>query len=70
VNDLRNDLQHDLDHGGEGKASAKRMRVGTIFRRYAGSNTPTTLAPERFPVVQANLLAAIEADMKQLLSTL
>jgi hypothetical protein len=70
VNDLRTELQHDLDHGGEGKAAAKRMKVSAAFRKYAGVNTPATLSPDRFPVVQASLLGAIDGDLRELLAEL
>jgi hypothetical protein len=70
VRDLRTDLQHDVDHGKPGEIAAKKKKLNAVFVKYAGSSTPATLAPERFPVVQANLLAAIENDLKALLGTL
>ncbi|MBU0705552.1 MAG: hypothetical protein KKC18_17030, partial [Chloroflexi bacterium] len=67
INDLRTDLQHDLDHGEVKKASSKRIKVGETFNKYSGSNTPTTISPEQFPIVQINLLSAIETDLRKLL---
>ena len=67
VNDLRANLQHDLNHGKASKAASKRRRVGATFRKYAGDGAPQTLAPERFPVVQATLLDALERDLRELL---
>jgi hypothetical protein len=46
---------------------AKRKRGGEVFRKYAGIGTAETLSPERFPIVQSNLLAAIESDLRGLL---
>lgn len=63
VNELRTDVEHDVDHGGASKAGAKRKKLGATFQKYAGGQTPNTLAPERFRVLQANLLAEIEADL-------
>lgn len=69
VNALRTDLQHDLDHGKPRDAAAKRKKVSAAFSRYAGDGTsPATIAPERFSVFQANLLAALEADLRKLIS--
>jgi hypothetical protein len=67
VNVLRTNLRHDLDHGDGGKVRAKRKKGGEVFKKYAGIGTPGTLSPERFPVVQANLLSAIEVDLRGLL---
>jgi hypothetical protein len=64
VNALRTDLEHDLDHGKRKKVAAKRRKVSTVFSKYASAATPSTLAPEHFVVMQANLLSAIEADTR------
>lgn len=66
VNGLRTGLQHDLDHGSPREAAAKRRATGRIFKKYAGVTSPESLAPERFPLVQVNLLKAIEADLRSL----
>jgi hypothetical protein len=60
-------LRHDLDHGDEGKVRAKRRRAAEVFTKYAGKGTPETISPERFPILQANLLTAIESDLRGLL---
>lgn len=70
VNDLRTDLQHDLDHGKAKDAAAKRMKVSSAFAKYSGSSTPSTIAPERFPIFQANLLSALETDLRALSATI
>jgi hypothetical protein len=70
VNDLRTDLQHDLDHGKARKVAAKRKKTGATFAKYAASRSPTTLAPERFSVFQAKILQAIEADLRALSASL
>ena len=58
-----------MDHGEKKKIRAKRKKQGEVFRKYAGGGTPETLPPERFPVVQTNLLTAIEVDLRGLLGT-
>jgi hypothetical protein len=65
VNALRTDLRHDLDHGKPGKVRSKRRKSGAIFFKYAGQGgTAETLEPSRFVFVQANLLAAVETDLR------
>ena len=66
VNTLRNDLQHDLDHGKASKARSKRRNSGLVFMKYAGGPSPASLAPERFLVVQSNLLSALRKDLHSL----
>ena len=66
VNTLRTDLQHDVDHGGEGKVRAKRKKIGTTFKQYSGVKSPNILESSRFVLVQANLLSAIELDLTNL----
>ena len=66
VNLLRTGLEHDLDHGKPADISKKKKKIADVFRRYSGESTPTALAPERFVVVQANLLRALEADLRSL----
>jgi hypothetical protein len=67
VNLLRTGLQHDVDHGKAGAVASKRKRIGEAFAKYAsGATSPVTLAPERFPLVQAALLRAIADDLDAL----
>ncbi len=66
VNTLRTDLQHDVDHGERGKVKAKRKKIGTAFNKYAGTLSPQLLDPTRFLLVQANLLSALELDLKNI----
>jgi hypothetical protein len=67
VNLLRTGLQHDVDHGKTGAVASKRKKIGEAFARYAsGETSPSTLAPERFPLVQAALLRAIAEDLDSL----
>jgi hypothetical protein len=68
VNTLRTDLQHDLDHGKQSKAAAKRKRSSITFKKYAGVATPKTAAPENFPVLQVGLLNQIEKDLRSLIA--
>lgn len=68
VNQLRTDLRHDVDHGDAKKVRSKHRKIGKVFLKYAGGGTPDTIEPEKFPLVQANILGAIEGDLKGLLS--
>lgn len=67
VNDLRTDLRHDVDHGDARKVRAKRRKAGTTFALYAGAGAPDTIEPVRLPLVQSNILGAIEGDLRGLL---
>jgi hypothetical protein len=67
VSDLRTDLRHDVDHGDPGKVRAKRRKGGATFALYAGGGTPDTLEPVKFPLVQSNILTAIEGDLRGIL---
>lgn len=66
VNDLRTDLQHDLDHGKATKVKAKRRKVGGVFQKYSGVATPGSLDPEKFVIVQTNLLGALINDLNSI----
>lgn len=66
INDLRTDLRHDVDHGDAAKVRAKRRKAGTTFALYAGGGTPDTIEPAKFPLVQSNILGAIEGDLRGL----
>jgi hypothetical protein len=68
INTLRTDLRHDVDHGDAGKIRSKRRKFGTTFGKYAGGGTPETLEPAKFPLIQSNLMAAIEGDLRGLLA--
>ncbi len=70
VNELRTMLRHDVDHGKGAKASAKRRQLAATFSKYAGSPSPEALDPNTFPLVQANLLSAIDADLRSLAKSL
>ncbi len=70
VSTLRTDLRHDIEHGPSAKVRAKRKGHGKTFAKYAGSGTPETYEPSRFVLVQANLLTAIEADIKTIISAM
>lgn len=66
VNVLRTDLQHDTDHGDTTKVKAKKMNAGTTFKKYSGDVSPDVLDPARFVLAQANILSALELDLKNL----
>jgi hypothetical protein len=63
VDALRTQLRHDLDHGAQGSSRAKRRKGGDAFKKYSGEASPAGLAPERFAIVQSNLLAALKRDL-------
>jgi hypothetical protein len=67
VNILRTDLQHDTDHGDSTNVKSKKRRAGATFRKYSGAASPDVLDPTRFVLVQANLLSALELDLRNLL---
>ena len=67
IKELRTYLRHDVDHGQARKARSKRRKLGRIFIKYAGGGTPETIAPEKFPLVQSNILGAIEGDLRGML---
>ena len=67
VNVLRTELQHDTDHGDSTKIKAKKKQAGSIFQKYSGEASPDILDPTRFVLVQANLLSALELDLKKLI---
>ena len=67
INSLRTDLRHDVDHGEPAKVRAKRRKAGSTFALYAGAGTPDTIEPTKFPLVQSNILEAIESDLRGLL---
>ena len=66
VNVLRTDLQHDTDHGDKTKVKAKKTQAGSVFQKYSGEASPDVLDPTRFVLVQANILSALELDLKNL----
>lgn len=68
VNELRTDLRHDVDHGKAKKVRSKRRRIGKIFAKYAGGGSPDTIEPTTLPLVQSNILGAIEGDLRHLLT--
>jgi hypothetical protein len=66
VNVLRTDLQHDTDHGDNAKVKLKKTQAGSVFKKYAVQTSPDVLDPTRFVLVQANILSALELDLKNL----
>jgi hypothetical protein len=52
------------------KVRSKKETAGRTFQKYSGSLSPETLAPEKFIVVQAALLRALERDLGGVLAGL
>lgn len=69
VNDLRTDLQHDVDHGKKTKVTKKRKKAGEVFKKYSGHTNPNSLEPELFPIFQLNILQKINYDLNRLLKS-
>jgi hypothetical protein len=67
IRDLRTDIRHDVDHGEAGKVKSKKKKIGSTFALYGGVGSPETMEPALLSVVQANLLGAVEGDLKGLL---
>ena len=63
VNTLRTELQHDTDHGDNSSIRKKKTAAGSTFKKYSGESSPDLLDPERFVLVQANLLSTIDLDL-------
>jgi hypothetical protein len=70
VNTLRTELRYDIDHGEAGKVRSKRKKIGSTFAKYAGGGTAETLEPSKFVLVQANLMTAVEADLKAIIAAM
>lgn len=66
VKALRTALRHDVDHGKPSKVRSKKIGMGDVFKKYSGEPSPEAIAPERFVVVQGNLLAALKRDLQGL----
>jgi hypothetical protein len=66
INTLRTDLQHDVDHGDAKKVRSKQKKIGETFEKYSGVKSPQLLDPERFTLVQANILSALNLDLVNL----
>lgn len=70
ANKLRTMLRHDVDHGSAAEAAKKRKALAAVFAKYAGVNSPDAVDPAQFPLVQANVLGAIESDLQVLAKSL
>jgi hypothetical protein len=70
VNDLRTMLHHDVDHGRAAKAASKRKKLATVFLKYSGVSSPDAVDPAQFPLVQANILGALEIALHSLAKSL
>lgn len=66
VNDLRTLNEHDIDHGKTSKANSKRKELSQVFSKYSGASSPDAVDPAAFPLIQANLLGALENDLRAL----
>src|SRR5690606_31620565 len=70
ANDLRTMMQHDVDHGKHAKAAAKRKKLAMVFSKYSGVSSPDAVGPTQFPLVQVNILGALESDLHVLAKAL
>lgn len=56
---LRTAERHDLDHGSEGEARAKRLRVAAAFKKYSGKESPSECGSDEFLATQCRILQAL-----------
>lgn len=63
INSLRTALEHDVDHGAQGKVKKKNKDLGKVFHSYSGVTSPVVAAPELFPIVHVKLLGKLESDL-------
>jgi Protein of unknown function DUF262 len=68
VSDLRTELRHDLAQPWKGDpVIQKRKRLGATFSRYSGGAvSPEVVSPERFPLIQVNLLEGLYRDLREM----
>ncbi|HEX9751457.1 MAG TPA: DUF262 domain-containing protein [candidate division Zixibacteria bacterium] len=59
IRDLRTDLDHDVEHGKPSKIRGKKKKIASAFEKYSGASSPLGIDPERFIVVQSNILSAL-----------
>lgn len=64
INDLRTLNEHDVDHGKPQKVAKKRRDLADTFRQYSGAPTPDSVDPAAFLLAHANILGAIENDLR------
>ena len=69
VNHLRTLNEHDVDHGKRSKVAKQRKNLALVFEKYSGEKTPAAVDPTKFSVIQANLLASLERDLRQLVKS-
>lgn len=66
VNDLRTLNEHDVDHGKDSRVEKKRKALADTFRLYSGATTPDSIDPSAYCLMQANILGALENDLRVL----
>jgi hypothetical protein len=67
VNLLRTLNEHDVDHGKASKVAKQKKELGAAFEKFAGEKTPSTIDPSKFVIIQTNILAALEHDLRIML---
>ncbi len=68
INALRTDLRHDVDHGDKGKIRSKRKKRAQPSRSMLARERQILSNPPSILLFQANILTAIEGDLRALLS--
>jgi hypothetical protein len=48
------------------KVTAKRKKIAASFQKYSGVPSPESLDPEKFAIVQANLLSGLLNDLNSI----
>jgi hypothetical protein len=69
VNNLRTLNEHDVDHGKQNKVVKKKKELAATFEKFSGEKTPAVVDPSKFVIVQSNILAALEHDLRQLIKS-
>jgi hypothetical protein len=70
ANSLRTMIRHDVDHGKASKIAKQRKDLAATFSKFSGVGSPDAVDPTQFPLVQANILGALELGMQALARSL
>lgn len=69
VKNLRTLNEHDVDHGEACKVAKKKKALAATFEKYSGEKAPSAIEPTKFIIVQSNILAALENDLRLLVKS-
>ena len=66
INMLRTYFRHDIDHGKKAKVKSKIIKIGKIFEKYSGHNSPENLPDERYHFVHFKMITSIKSDLEKI----